>query len=243
MKKTLLFILAVIAIVIVGLVVLRPSSDTTVNITPSNSTSTVSTSSTSTASSSQSSAGQTLTLAGGEISLEYPAQNFALATDASQVTVHAYIPPCDESFDYCFFYTGSTYTGTNFESAGLRIKLRSDITSERLCLNTPPAGFDSSTLPTKTTSTSLYSASMFTNVGDAGAGHSANGSLYRIFVRAKASCYEFQTRIGVTQFANYPAGSIREFTQNDRETLESSLQSILGTLRLSSSGTAIVLPR
>src|SRR5262245_50629843 len=63
-------------------------------------------------------AGQTLTLAGGEVSIDQPQIPWALAVSADQVLVHSYIPPCEEGFDYCIYYNGDRYVGTNFESAG-----------------------------------------------------------------------------------------------------------------------------
>lgn len=185
---------------------------------------------------------ETLTLAGGEISMSYPA-GYGLAVSKDQVPVRSYIPPCDQGFDYCFYYNGDAYKGTNFESAGLRVKRRADLTAERLCLNTPPEGFSSTTMPSATASNDLYSASSFRNVGDAAAGHYAEGSLYRLFMRKSSSCYEFETRIGATQFANYPPGAIKEFTDAMRQAVRDSLQAILASLRLVSGGQAVVLPK
>lgn len=69
--------------------------------------------------------------------------------------------------------------------------------------------------------------SIFGSVGDAGAGHSAAGSLYRLFVREKNTYYELETRIGETHFQNYPSGSIKEFTANDRTTLAAELRALI----------------
>lgn len=183
---------------------------------------------------------QTLTLAEGEVSLNFPT-DFSLATSPEQVLVHAYIPPCDQEFDYCFFYNGNKYAGTNFEAAGLRVKKRGDLATELTCLNTPPAGFSSSAKPTATTSQNTYAASV-SNVSGAAAGHVAEGFLYRLFVRQSSTCYEFETRIGNSQFANYPPGAIKEFTQSDRQVLRDSLASILSTVKIGASGIPVSFP-
>src|SRR5258708_11997428 len=51
-----------------------------------------------------------------------------------------------------------------------------------------------------------YTTSVFSPIGDAAAGHYASGALYRLYLQDSSTCYEFETRLGQTQFANYPAG-------------------------------------
>lgn len=168
----------------------------------------------------------------GTITIAYPSADFGLATDPTQILVHAYIPPCDQNFNYCLYYNGGAYAGTNFESAGLRIDKRIDLTDERVCLGTPPDGYDASIAPSATTSADTYSSSVFSNLSDAGAGHYANGSLYRLFVRSDSSCYELETRVGATQYANYPAGSIQEFTAADQASVANELAAIIQNVSL-----------
>ncbi|MDB5239072.1 MAG: hypothetical protein JWO00_407 [Candidatus Parcubacteria bacterium] len=177
------------------------------------------------------------TVSDGTIIVSYPSLQYGLATNRAQVLVTSYIPPCDEGFSYCLYATSSAYKGTNFESAGIRIQKRTDLAAERACLNTPPAGFDASVKPDASTSTGAYASSKFAQVGDAGAGHYANGSLYRLFYRKNSSCYEFETRIGESQFMNYPAGTIKEFTVADREAVQSQLVQILDKVTLLSGDT------
>jgi membrane-bound inhibitor of C-type lysozyme len=168
----------------------------------------------------------------GTITIPY-ADPFGLATKPEQVPVHSYIPPCDPTaFDYCVYYAGTAYKGTNFESAGIRIQKRADLSSERLCLNTPPAGFDASMKPDNTTSTNTYSMSVFSNVSDAAAGHYSAGSLYRLFVRSDSSCYEFETRIGQSRFENYPTGTIKKFTDQDSQQLMTQMKNLLEGITL-----------
>lgn len=174
------------------------------------------------------------TISNGTITAAFPPADFGLATNDTQVLVHPYIPPCTPGFDYCLYYIGTAYTGTNFESAGIRIEKRPDLGTKEECLDTPPSGFDASMMPTATSSADAYSASVFGNVGDAGAGHYASGSLYRLYLPVSSSCYEFETRIGQTQFANYPAGTIKEFTSADEAALAGQLKSILDSVTLTS---------
>lgn len=180
-------------------------------------------------------------LSDGTIQFNYPA-DFGLAVTQAQLSgmVHSYIPPCNENFDYCLYYNGQDFAGSNFESAGIRISKRTDLAAERLCLNTPPAGYTNMTPSTK--SYDNYSASIFSPIGDAGAGHYASGELYRVFLRQANKCYELETRIGETQYANYPAGSIKQFTDSDRNVVYAKFKNILASLEIASNSEKIVLP-
>jgi hypothetical protein len=170
----------------------------------------------------------------GTIKMAYPSKGFGLATNPQQILVKSYIPSCSENFNYCLYFNSSKYQGTNFESAGVRVLKRTDLTDEKLCLNTAPAGFDASMTPSSTKSTDQYSSSIFANVGDAAAGHYAIGSLYRLYAKNDSSCYELETRIGQSQFANYPAGAIKEFTADDMKNLQSELAQIMEQITLPS---------
>ncbi|HEX8947056.1 MAG TPA: hypothetical protein VF829_02480 [Candidatus Paceibacterota bacterium] len=164
--------------------------------------------------------------------------DFGLATTPEQVLVKAYIPPCDTPFDYCLYYNGTAYKGTNFESAGLRIHRRTDLTSKSACLTSQPTGYTG--LTASTTAHETYSVSVFQPLGNAGAGHYASGALYRLFF--DSTCYEFETRIGETQFANYPAGTIKQFTDADRAAVLASLRAILDDITITSTHTKVVFP-
>ncbi len=172
------------------------------------------------------------TVSDGTITVGYPS-DFGLAKNATQVLVHAYIPPCDENFDYCLYYNGAAYTGTNFESAGVRIAKRADLATASLCLQTLPNGYTSGLTP-KITTGSDYQTSVFSPLGDGATGHYASGALYRLAYGS--ACYEFETRIGETQFANYPAGTIQEFTTADRAAVQAKLDAIATGVTLPGGG-------
>ncbi len=166
----------------------------------------------------------------GTIALIYPTADFALATSSQNIAVHPYIPPCDADLDYCLYYIGTAYQGTNFESAGIRVEKRTDLMTQAACLTTPPTGFSNFT-PTSTT-VGDYSVSEFTPIGNAGAGHFAKGTLYRLAYNG--ACYEFETRIGQSDFGNYPSGTIQQFTDAEQASLQSKILGILNSVTLSS---------
>jgi len=176
---------------------------------------------------------------GKGITFSYPTGgDFGLAVTPEQVLEKAYIPPCEEGFDYCLYYLGTDYEGTNFESAGLSIKARPDLTADT-CLAAPPSGYTRQ-LEATTTRGEGYTASVMGPVGDAAVGHYTNGSVYRLHF--DDTCYEFVTRIGETQFANYPPGAIKEFTAADREAMMQKLQGLLDTVKLTETGVPVVFP-
>ena len=166
-------------------------------------------------------------MAGGEVAFNVP-EDFGLAVTAEQVLVDSVVPPCRESFDYCLYYNDSRFENTNFESAGVRIEARDDLADEEMCLATQPAGY--SDLTPGRDETDTYATSIFTPLQDSAAGHTAEGSLYRLW--HSDSCYEFETRLGTTQFGNYEAGAITEFTQDDRRLVEGRLMDVLGGVRI-----------
>ncbi len=166
----------------------------------------------------------------GTITFGYSSKEFGLATTPEQILVHPYIPPCDTDFTYCIYFNNDTYKGTNFESAGLRIQKRTDLATSQKCLETPPEGY-AEFAPSRATSIN-FMTSIFAPLGNGAAGHYAIGALYRLSYRNL--CYEFETRIGVAQYANYPEGAIKKFTDADQESLETKLRAMLESIVLSS---------
>ena len=169
------------------------------------------------------------------MSFSYPEKDYRLAITSDKVLVLAYIPPCAEGFDYCLYRATGDFSGTNFESAGVRIKLRTDLTSKQACLTTSTAG--RTNLTTRISEHGSYASSAF-SVGDAAMGHYAAGTLYRLY--ASGNCTEFETSIGESQYANFPAGSIQRFTAADRARVQSELSSMLRSVNIS--GVPVVFP-
>ncbi len=180
------------------------------------------------------------TISDGTITIAYDPTSFGLATTEEQVVVHSYIPPCDQGFQYCFYYAAtSTYTGTNFEAAGVRMDRRQDKDSQDACIESDPNGFSAYSGNTPAVvSTSDQTVSSL-DVGDAGAGHYTNGMLYRLWTSGR--CYEIETRIGETQYANYPEGAIKKFTDADRARMQSLLRDLVASITIKN-GERIILP-
>lgn len=151
----------------------------------------------------------------GIISFSVP-KDFALAMSVNQILVKAYIPPCNDGFEYCVYYDGPDYKGTNLESAGVSILKRNDLKDVDVCLNTAPQGFDIKSTVLSTTS------SRFGPLGDAAAGHYTSGNMYRVY-KNNNTCYEVETRIGLTRYENYPEGDIKKFTDEDFQILNDRL--------------------
>lgn len=163
-------------------------------------------------------------------------KDFGLAISQEQILVKSYIPPCDSDFDYCLYYNGTAYTGTNFEGAGVRIKKRTDLVSRESCLTS--FGYESLTPVTRNSGT--YATSIFAPLGDAAAGHFTVGELYR--VHFGNTCYEFQARIGQARFENYEPGLIREFTAQASEELQGKLRAIVLGIRITEGVKQILFP-
>lgn len=165
--------------------------------------------------------------ADGLITVPVPA-DFALVTPPAMPVTDTVIPPCDANFDACLVYAGGAFDGTNFEVAGMRILRRGDLATKDACLTTQPDGY-SGIVPVTATGAG-YATSVFAGLGDGGAGHYASGVLYRLAV--EGACYEFETRIGETAFANYDPGTIGEFTDADRDALRAAFAAIVNAIAL-----------
>jgi len=161
---------------------------------------------------------------GGDVSFSVP-EGFGLAINQDQVLVASYIPPCSENFDYCLYYYGKDFEGTNFESAGVTVKKRNDLTAKDICMATRPEGYNGQA--PQVNFRKNYSTVVFSDLGQGAAGHFTNETLYRLFYK---TCYEFQTRISQSQYANFEPGAIKEFTAGNKETLEQKFTSIINSI-------------
>lgn len=164
--------------------------------------------------------------AGGELLFVRP-PDFGLAVHPGQLLVTSYIPACDWTFDYCLYWLGQDLAGTNFESAGIRIERRDDLTTAEACLWEPPRGWVA--LEPTVRMGDGFSVSSF-DVGEAAVGHYAEGTVFRLSL--DTACFELETRIAARQFHNYPEGTIREFTDDAQAALEMRLAQVLHGVRL-----------
>jgi hypothetical protein len=172
------------------------------------------------------------------LGFRFATSTFTVATTFESIAIKRYTPPCASDFDYCIYRVGTEYEGTNFESAGLRIKERSTLVDMTSCLSTPPQGFAS--LSPRKRAGQGYSTAVFSPLADAGAGHYTEGALYRLFYGA--TCYEFEVRIGESQFANYPKGTVREFERADRDLVSAELANILNSIVVDRDTVPIIFP-
>lgn len=178
---------------------------------------------------------QTVTAPSG-LAFSY-ASPYGLATSFTQVAALAVIPPCDQSFDYCVFRTQPPVANSNFESAGVAVTKRSDLTASSTCLTTPPSGYAG--LHATTTPQTGYATSVFMPVGGGAAGSYASGAVYRLWYGT--TCYQFETRVAEAQYANYPAGTKTLFTATARANVIRELKGILASVRING-GTRVVFP-
>lgn len=167
------------------------------------------------------------TISDETITIGYPAPEFGLAVRREQLPA-SYIPACDDGFSYCVYYAGDRHEGTNFESAGVGVRRRDDLAGREACVSTPPEGYDE--LAPLVASSTSHAAATYWPVGDAGAGHYARGAVYRLSVADR--CYELESRVGESQFANFEPQAIREFTASDRDALEAELRRIVEAVEL-----------
>lgn len=167
-------------------------------------------------------------------------KDFGLAITEEQVLVQKVIPPCELGFEYCLYYLGDTYEGTNFESAGIAIQTRDELTTESVCLAASPEGYADMT-PRATSHGDFYGMSVFSPIPDAATGHYSTGVQYRLYT--SDICYQITERVGESQFENFPTGSIEQFTEDERVELFVRLQGVVEGIALNETGETLVLPK
>lgn len=153
---------------------------------------------------------------------------YGLATTPDEIVKKSYIPACSTPFDYCIYYNMDNYGDTNFEAAGIRISKMPQLDSMDLCLNTPPEGY-SDIVPNIYDNTD-HLISTYSPIEEGAAGHYSTGKIYRLAYGG--SCFEFETRVAETQFANYPEGTKVEFSAEKKKEVIDSLNNILDMVRL-----------
>jgi hypothetical protein len=167
-----------------------------------------------------------MTLAGGRVSLDLPPE-LSLAVSRAQLLTDASPPPCREGFDYCLYLPDDAYAGTNLRSAGLAITRRSDLRAPASCLLAQPDGWSGLQpgVVYPEPGEGALATSRFGDVGEGAAGSYTLGELLRLFDGEE--CWEFETRLALTRFENYPPGAVTEFTADDRADVETLLWAVL----------------
>ncbi len=157
--------------------------------------------------------------------LGYP-PDITFTEDKQQIRSLSYIPVCDtETLVACFYYARQEYQDTNFEAAGLSVNLIENSSSDTCNV--------SELIITETPKTREINGVTFdTGIGGVGAlGHQATDYVLRTFHRG--TCVEVKVTITTSEYANYPPGTVREFTDSDREKVLDLFDRILATLRFS----------
>lgn len=169
----------------------------------------------------------TNTISNGALSFSYDPHVWGLATNREQILVKSYIPPClSEKFDYCLYYMGDSYKGTNFESAGVDISIRSDLTTKDKCMAPSADGYvDASSQIKEVSGSNGYTIKTIGPVGDAATGHYSNGTVYYVYIGG--GCYRFRMQIGQTRYENYSEGIIKRFTTEDEKAVNATMLALL----------------
>ncbi len=168
-----------------------------------------------------------LTLAGGEVTLELPA-DLALAATPEQLTTISTIPACSEPFDYCLYLPADASAGTNLSAAGLRVSRRLELTAEISCLLAQPGGWQD--LQPGVLRLPAASTSRFGDLSEGAAGSYSQGEVRRLWTGD--NCYEFESRLVLTRFENYEPGTITEFTSQQQAALQQELLAVVESATL-----------
>ena len=170
---------------------------------------------------------ETLTLAGGEVTLELPS-GLALAATPQQLATTSTIPACTEPFDYCLYLPEDASTGTNLSAAGLRVSHRPELTAEVSCLLAQPGGWQD--LQPGVLRLRDASTSRFGDLSEGAAGSYSQGEVRRLWTGE--NCYEFESRLVLTRFENHEPGAVTEFTAQQQAALHAELLAVVESATL-----------
>jgi hypothetical protein len=142
----------------------------------------------------------------------------------SQINSSGYIPACDpDTSVVCFVYPASTYSKSNFSSAGVAVGI-TGAKSAATCI--ARGNGEMSTEGPKDINGVIFQAFSF---GEGAAGHHTNGLNYRAFYHN--ACYQLSTRINTTAFDNYEPGTIAEFTMDKEQSVLEALDKIIHSFK------------
>lgn len=156
----------------------------------------------------------------------YP-DGFLLLSDKDAMASSGYLPVCNsERGDACLSMPKEAYPNSNFDGAGVTFGVIGEAASEETCYAILP---NSNETKTDTITENGITWMVFTN-GDAAMSHRSDGKDYRAF--ANGRCYEIETRIATTVYEVYEPGTIVEFTDADKASVEVALDGIVASITL-----------
>ncbi len=143
-------------------------------------------------------------------SIKY-SDEFGFSTDLNQVAGLSYIPVCDQNMVACLFLNKDTYKGTNFDGAGVSINIDPSLDTQAKCYNFKVS---TSEAQTEVSDVAINGTTFKSAVGGGGAaGHYDKLQVYRNF--HNNMCYEIAEDMVSTQLANYPEGTVKQFSEDE----------------------------
>ena len=137
----------------------------------------------------------------------------------------SYIPVCDEDRIACLAYPADEYRGYNFEAAAFSVIALPGVTTELKCLTNVDRNTCRPPRSEAHNSVTFGTAECY----EGGLGHHLNRQIYRTF--HAGACYQLSVNIAESAFANFPAGTIKEFSRADRQNVEQLLHTPVVTFR------------
>jgi hypothetical protein len=155
----------------------------------------------------------------GSFRFRYPASLVVCGKKTRKKACLTYMPICDENAGACVAYPSGRYSGYNFEGAAFSVNELPQADTQSKCL-------DSITPPVHTES---FNGVDFraSHQGSAGAGHGLSEYSFRSFSRG--ACYELDIRIATSSLGGDVPGAIKEFTQDDEDSVRASLGKVLSS--------------
>ena len=155
----------------------------------------------------------------GSFRFRYPASLVVCEKNTRKKACLTYIPICDDSAAACVAYPIARYQGYNFEGAAFSVSELPQADTQSKC-------FESMTPPVHTES---WNGVEFQagHQGSAAAGHGLSEYSFRRF--SGGTCYELDINIATSSLGGDVPGAMKEFTQEDEDTVRAALGKILSS--------------
>ena len=160
-----------------------------------------------------------------QVSFTYPV-TATLITNPEEMKGIGYFPTCNsDNAIACVYFASSTYPGSNFNSAGVTIRIARELATEDVCYT--QTNQEQNTIE-EVMIDGLPFASFGT--GDAGMSKQSGGINYRTF--QNDMCYEVTTRVNTTTYEVSDPTEVSEFTESQKLELVTQLVTTVRSVRI-----------
>ncbi len=159
------------------------------------------------------------------ISVTYP-KNSRLITDTLEMSSIGYFPTCNsDTAVACVYFASSTYPRSNFNSAGVSVRIARELSTVDTCNSQTKE--EQNSIGEVMIDDIIYKAF---GTSDAGMSKQSGGINYRTF--QNDLCYEITTRVNTTSYEVYDSADVSLFTDSQQLEIITQLVTIVSSVKI-----------